>query len=249
MNYNQYYDECRAVWEEDGNKSSTEYNDYLTNVVTTNLVGDAINNMVDVYNENIPNMKSLTPEYSMIEFEGNSKLEEVTERLCSDISLILENHMGCHMKLQTIKLKRHKNVDKVTLPAFRWHSDLHADPVLNIMVYISEVDEGCGPFQYLLNGDDRGIVIDNTTHDFPDDYVEHIIKTFGLTINSFLGGPGSMCIFNNNIMHRGGIPTKNDRDVVLLQFRPTKKKPEKNLDWNYLNNSWEELMQWDKWDG
>ena len=249
MNYNQYYDECRAAWEEEGNKSSTEYNDYLTNVVVTNLEGDAINDMIDAYNENIPNMKSLTPEYSVIEVEGHPELEEISERVCSDISSVLENHMGCHMRLMQIKLKRHKNVERVTLPAFRWHSDLHEDPLLNVMVYISKVDEGSGPFQYLLNGNDRGIVIDNITHDFPDDYIEHIIETFGLKVTSLLGEPGTMCIFNNNIVHRGSIPTEQDRDVLLFQFRPVKKKPEKHLDWDYLNSSWDELMQWDKWDG
>ena len=250
MHHNDYYEECRRIWTEEGNISGYDHNDYLTNVITTKLKGDAIEDMIKLYNQNIPNMKSLTEEYSIIEVESNSELEEVSERVCEDITSVISDLMGCHMKLFQIKLKRHKNVDKVTLPAFRWHQELHPDPMLNVMVYINDVDEGSGPFEYIVNSDGRGTIINNTTHDFPDDFIDRILKDseMGLKVTRFLGKPGSMCIFNNNILHRGSIPTKKDRDVLLFQFRPTRKKTEKHLDWNYLNRSWDQLLDWSSWE-
>lgn len=245
MTHNEYYNECRKLWSEEGNVSSHEYNDYLTNVITTKLEGKAIRDMMQIYNKNIINMRSLTPEYSMIDVDTIPEVEEVSERVCMDIAEILSTIMGSHMKLMTIKLKRHKNVDNITLPAFNWHQDLHPDPVVNVMVYISDVDTKTGPFEYVTNRDGRGCLIDTTTHDFPASYVDEMIENDGCKINQFLGKPGSMCIFNNNILHRGSVPTKNHRDVLLFQFRPTPKKIEKQLDWNYLNRSWDQLLNWD----
>ena len=106
-----------------------------------------------------------------------------------------------------------------------WHFDNHPREMLKLMIYLTDVDEGHAPFEYV-----RG------TADGAPLYGSPIAPTFG---TSRLGGEqierhlrngwercrvtgprGTMILFDDNVVHRATMATAGHRDVIVFQVRP-----------------------------
>lgn len=103
------------------------------------------------------------------------------------------------------------------------------------MIYLTEVDDGCGPFEYLEGAQGKPVSISPNKigpkkwggpkwpgSRVPDkvmqDYVANGCKKIRIT-----GKPGTSTMFDNNIIHRANVAETKHRDVMALQIRPALK--------------------------
>lgn len=98
--------------------------------------------------------------------------------------------------------------------AFRWHWDNGPLNIIDVLVYLNDVNKDCGEFEYLT-----------TSKDEPDMNVyskgsggKYNVNLKNKKINKFLGKKGDYIIFQNNISHRATTPFKQDRYRFSLQM-------------------------------
>ena len=84
------------------------------------------------------------------------------------------------------------------------------------MIYLSNVDEDCGPMQYCVNGEE--IVIFEYKPPSGGMLKEDFFKMNpALAVKSLVGPPGSSFVFSNRVLHRASAPLKRERDALILQ--------------------------------
>ena len=180
---------------------------------------DAINHLISEIKKVTPSpfnpgVSSRWPNTDRIAIATNLVCEflydQVRTRLVSSISEI-------DRKL----LRHHKNPNNTySMGAMKWHSDNHSEEILNLIVYLSDVDESCGPMQYIVS--DGHVVSRNFTSPAGGKYLESqsakILNSGGI-IKNCTGASGTAFLFDNNIYHRATPPVKEHRDVLLLQIR------------------------------
>jgi hypothetical protein len=107
-----------------------------------------------------------------------------------------------------------------------WHYDNHPAEVLKLMIYLTDVDDETGPFEYCrhqktlkplkcapitpLYGDSR------VREDAVREHTASGYETCRVT-----GPQGTMILFDDNVLHRANMPSRSYRDVVVFQFRPS----------------------------
>jgi hypothetical protein len=106
-----------------------------------------------------------------------------------------------------------------------WHYDNYPREILKVMIYLTTVTAGDAPFEYLRHsttgaalpgrplspgyGDSR-IDADALARYQAQGYAPHAVT----------GPPGTMILFDNNVVHRANLAARSHRDVVVLQVRP-----------------------------
>lgn len=243
MDYNSYYNECLEIQKnlnnnfikkklsgfiEDGKISQNSFKELKTQIISN-----------ENFKEFVPGMSQI------LDAESNNNLINTLENVCEEILIKTDNIFGCYSKLQEIKILRHlkqKNTETKN-GAFNWHSDRHPDELINVLIYLNDVNEvGDGPFQY---------VIDYSTNEpYYNNNISHIvseefINTVG-EIKSIFGVGGSYFIFDNNFFHRASVPINKNRDAIILQIRPTKIKRITPIDWEYVKMKFSNQM--DNWE-
>jgi hypothetical protein len=112
----------------------------------------------------------------------------------------------------------------------RWHVDSYDHRILRIIIYLNDVDETGGPFQYISRRATKNIV--------------PVLEQFGTLPDSMVGlmnpanfrsctGPKGTVLFiaTSRIIHRGKPPTASDRTVLVFNYnskrlkRPQEGKP------------------------
>jgi hypothetical protein len=146
---------------------------------------------------------------------------------------------------------RNKPSDKPE-SSWLWHYDDCPDEFLKMVIYLNEVNETNGAFQYLENEEgDSPMAKSNRTfpgHDgspqmFPKSRIpeEEINKKIseGYKIKNLVGPMGTYCLMSPNIYHRATMPEPNStpRECLFLFIRPCL-SPRVHVDGSrfYLNN-------------
>lgn len=241
MDYNLYYKECLDV----------QYN--LTNNFTKkNLLGfieqgtlneNSFNELKFQIKSNDANFREFVPNMSQIlDIELNDNLMVALENICEEILLKTDNVFGCYSKLQEIKILKHLKQPNTDIKngAFIWHSDRHPYELINVLIYLNDVKEdGDGPFQYVLDySTNEPFYNDNISQVASEEYINSIGKT-----ESVFGSEGTYFIFDNNFFHRAAVPVNKNRDVIILQVRPTKIKRNNPIDWEYIKIKFSKQME------
>ena len=166
---------------------------------------------------------------SMVQFIPNISLRwnygEATknnlQRLYGIIIPYMEQQVyNCPIQVIDVKFLRHlKSESEYRDGAFVWHSDNHPHEILNIIIYLSDVEKDCGGMQYASH---NGEIMKQEYRHPPrnilqDKYIQSLCNDSKFKIHSVLGKKGTFFTFDNCIMHRASTPTLRDRDALLLQ--------------------------------
>jgi hypothetical protein len=106
-----------------------------------------------------------------------------------------------------------------------WHFDEHPREMLKVLIYLTNVDEGSAPFEYLCAPGRSTSVLGARTPFYGESRVrEDRIKGYlrqGLVTRKVTGPRGTMILFDDNAIHRGTLAERAHRDVLVLQIRPS----------------------------
>jgi hypothetical protein len=171
--------------------------------------------------------KSLLTDYSDIfSLQGPADLaDEIIPRLEKDL-------YGCHLFVDKIYCYRNHYYPERS-SSWLWHWDNNPQEVVKIMIYLTDVDDSMGPFEYMMNPD-GSIPIKKTTRTGYNNWkkppnnsritereIDKLIKSGGKPVR-VTGQAGTVTIFNNNVWHRANIPVNGKyRDIITLRVRPT----------------------------
>lgn len=131
---------------------------------------------------------------------------------------LAEAYLGDHCFYLGATVKR-EPADGVSRGTRQWHIDREDERMLRIIIYLSDVDAGCGPFEYVeaplsaqaaaRHGYKSGLVSDARMESLVD-------RT---EWNAFTGKSGDAIIFDGcNIFHRAQPPTTTDRLALTLSW-------------------------------
>jgi hypothetical protein len=234
MNTNEYYKQCVK-----------DVKNLKGILAKGNLSNDVINALNYELRKQSNNYRSFISGLSEI-IDINDDLKPIIENVCIEMMPVVDEVFGCDSKIQEIKILRHLKHDNVGLQegAFMWHSDRHVNELINVMVYLNDVDKvEHGPFQYIEK--DGDVYYNNS---IPKNIPHNQAINYGY-VKSILGKEGSFFVFDNNFLHRASVPTEKNRDVIIFQVRPTRKKQISFIDMNYINLPFTtQMSNWDRYE-
>jgi hypothetical protein len=157
-------------------------------------------------------------------WEISSQTQHRLDRLCDvllpEISKRYYNNET--VKIIDTKFLRHLKDTGDSGGAFNWHADNHPPDVLNIMVYLSDVDEDGGGMEWIEVDDDvqfrpftnppGGKVLENE--------VSKLKSLSKFKTKKMTGNIGTTFVFDNCILHRATKVCGRDRDALILQVEP-----------------------------
>lgn len=105
-----------------------------------------------------------------------------------------------------------------------WHFDNHPREMLKVMVYLTDVDAGAAPFEYLEDASGRPVYGAPLAPAFGNSRVpESTIRAHldrGGACRRVTGPRGTIILFDDNVIHRATLAATAHRDVLVLQLRP-----------------------------
>lgn len=170
-----------------------------------------------------------------------------------------EKVFGSYVYCDNIKIYKTPKGAQRNESSWLWHIDNNPKEQVKIMLYLSDVNSNSGPLQYIQ--DPLGSAVKATTRrvDYtnwctskgmhstkycswhssrvPMSAIE-AMKNFGCKQVSICGKIGTATLFDNNIVHRGALPTGEDRLAMTLQFRPSKEAKRSLVDPKYTGDGW-----------
>ncbi|TAJ99296.1 hypothetical protein EPO44_10615, partial [bacterium] len=115
-----------------------------------------------------------------------------------------------------------------------WHYDNHPNEILKVMVYLTDVSDRSGPFEYFrLVTNHYPLFISPKPLLGYSRISPKIIERYlldGYEASKVTGPVGTVVVFDNNVLHRATIPKGGYRDVVVLQVRPAAFRPAQYVD-------------------
>ena len=126
-----------------------------------------------------------------------------------------------------------------------WHYDNYPVEIHKVIIYLTDVNEDSGPFEYLLDRENKPIIV-QPSRTGEDNWnkpkwkgsrvPEKIMKRYrekGSRIKTITGKIGNMIVFDNNCIHRAKKANKQHRDVISFQIKPYQRplKPFISHDW------------------
>jgi hypothetical protein len=174
-----------------------------------------------------------------------------------------EKVFGCHVTCDNIKMYKTPETNANEASSWLWHLDNNPIEQVKVMIYINDVNKESGAFRYLGQSDKSGIKVlpsrRDYTHWFEGDIskenfealdtkwngtrlsnqlINDWINNKGCQIVDVEGPAGTALLFDNNIIHKGTIPTKGYRLAMTLQFKPIHYKPKNAFTKEYVGNGW-----------
>jgi hypothetical protein len=178
--------------------------------------------------------------------------EESLVKLGNYIVPTLEkNIFGSHVHVDNIKIYRNIITNKPDTSSWLWHFDNSPKEQIKILIYLTDVDSGCGEFTFLHNGS-AGVKVPTSriswnewkdpwnspppfysaspakttwygTDRIPNKVVQELLNS-GYQKREATGKAGTLFIFDNNIIHKASTAKNKHRDVIVFQFKPSMEK-------------------------
>lgn len=150
------------------------------------------------------------------------------------IPQIEQNIYGSYALINQINIIRTRPAITIPVSSWIWHYDDNPEVSFKILIYLTEVDEKTGAFEYLVHQESqKGLKISSSKLGFnqkttqqwaksriPDEEIERLKKHEGFIERKVTGPPGTLILFDNNCIHRATVPDNRYRDVVIFNFRP-----------------------------
>ncbi len=136
---------------------------------------------------------------------------------------IIENYVGLPVAYHGAYFRR-DIVNKVQIKSRLWHIDPEDRKVLKIIIYLNDIDDNIGPFEYIPQCFTSKLTSSlKYTHGYVQDKTmekvispSHFKSCTGIAGTVFLAATGS-------IFHRGKVPLSSDRYTIFFDY--TSRKP------------------------
>jgi hypothetical protein len=106
--------------------------------------------------------------------------------------------------------------------SMRWHRDYNDQHLVKVFVYLGDVDEGTGPFEYVLGSAREGPYADewpwqplSELYPSQDEFQRRIPES---AVRTLTGPEGSMIFCNTSGFHRGGYVTEKPRNLWVFHY-------------------------------
>lgn len=253
MNYPEYYKKCRQKYAADGN-ATNDNTIYETNLLRFGKedkgrnLGQSYFNMIDLLAEEV-DRRFNSPEEHVFSPPGVNTDTEVMRRLKNPFTLphledineivasVLEKqYANCYLHTDKVYVYRNIVTENKPHSSWLWHYDNHPTEITKVMIYLTDVTESTGPFEYLLDRKSRPVMIPPsrtgpkhwTTPKWSGSRVpEAVMKDYiaaGCKAVKAVGNKGTTLVFDNNTLHKANVAKSSHRDVLVYQLKPLDRK-------------------------
>jgi len=167
---------------------------------------------------------------------------------------------GCYIHCDNIKIYKTPKQSTPPKSSWVWHFDNNPREQIKVMIYFNDVKKDSGSFRY-LEKDNGGVKITSSQQDYKywyngkrhkfealgihwtgqrnlENVVSNLIKAKNCKIVDVVGKAGTAILFDNNILHKGTIPSQGFRYAATLQLKPIHLCPEKIFNKKITGNGW-----------
>ena len=167
------------------------------------------------------------PGYRFLKREKVKDFEsEIKHILDSKIDFFLKKYFKSNYKifwvniLQMTPVKNHDDDESLL-----WHYDDNPIGILKIFIYCSNQDKDTGAFTFIELEKSEKIKCDGFFTYTTEDRIKNqniFFKNIDNTdINIAAGDEGSILVFQNNIVHKGNLPLRDKRNLIVLEVMPS----------------------------
>ena len=165
-----------------------------------------------------------------IKFQGLEDLCEIV------IPQLEQKFYHCYLHADKVYFYRSVVTKNKEISSYLPHVDNHPIQLSKVMIYLTDVAEDTGPFQYLVDPNDKPVFINPSrtgidhwgSHKWPGSRVpSKVLDEYyknGYKWKKVIGKKGTMILFTENHIHKATVSEKSHRDVFILQVRPIKFK-------------------------
>tara|TARA_A100001015_G_C14907107_1_gene678810 strand:- start:517 stop:1212 length:696 start_codon:yes stop_codon:yes gene_type:complete len=216
----EYYNKCIGKYDKLYNTNTSINN----NLIKLHYLNEMSENQE--YNFEIQNIVNFIKSCKTKHFiPGVSEIYETDQlKLNGLIKIILpyfEKIYNSYLKIIDVKILKHLSGIHSKKGAFMWHYDNHPKLVINVIIYLNDVNNNEGGFEYITIN--NTVVKFNFSQPAGNRNMEHFISTNYKKINfhQVLGKIGTLFYFDNNIVHRAGPNINKERTALILQLYPS----------------------------
>jgi len=170
------------------------------------------------------------PGYRFLKREKVKDFEpEIKHILESKIDFFLKKYFKSNYKifwvniLQMTPVKNHDDDESLL-----WHYDDNPTGILKIFIYCSNQDKDTGAFTFIELEKSEKIKCEGFFTYTTEDRIKNqniFFKNIDNTdINIAAGDEGSILVFQNNIVHKGNLPLRDKRNLIVLEVMPSLSK-------------------------
>ena len=244
LTYKEYYDVCRKAYSDNTEeidifKSVDLKVNYMSLPKNYNTLIEKISKAIS---HNIDTKSNIKEEDLCIKVNFNKSIPEISY-LGNLFAKEIENKIYKSFALvDYVHIYRSINTKSAENSSWLWHTDNSVNEQLKVMIYLTDVNEDCGPFTSFVNKNMKPLKIKTSKISpkemgipkfpgsrVPDNFIKDNMKK-GYGKYNILGKKGTTILFDQNMIHRATIPKKgNYRDVIIFNFRPFHKNLEDKM--------------------
>jgi hypothetical protein len=196
------------------NNITIYYDNFIENLNEYENCIDDINNLLKNCNKR-PFVKNISEIYNVdINNYYINKLKNFI------IPYFETNIYNCYVDIIDFKVLKYLKGNHDNISVFNWHIDNHPDLILNIIIYLNEVNENGGQFQYLVNENNNECIKYNYSSPPGNKSMNNLLSKNIYKINNITGNKGKIFYFNNNIVHRACNIVNIERNSIIFQIAP-----------------------------
>ena len=218
-----YYKDCINNYDLSHNYNTPIQNNSIKLEVIKKYENDKeYNTIIDNINKKLTSTKKREFISKISEIYELDMSDIIMERLLKKIIPYFEKIYNSHLKVVDLKILKHfKGGHKKG--AFLWHFDNHPRSIINIIIYLNDVTENSGGFEYIKMN--NKIVKKMFCPPAGNKNMEGFVNNNNLIeIKQMLGKKGTIFYFDNNIVHRAGASLTHNREAILIQVYPSLNK-------------------------
>lgn len=217
-----------------------------------------IDKFYDKYKKLIVNPLEIRNDNLFIGIENIYHFEEIEDIAQILIPQLEDKLFSSYLHLMRVYMYRNKITNNPESSSWLWHWDNHPEEIIKIIIYLTDVTEENGAFEYLRDKNTKEPLKMNTNRLGPNKWGNKNHPTYRgcrisyPQINEFInngyetvkvtGKKGTIIIFDNNIVHKANRCKTSYRDILTLQVRPRMDKLTQYLSEEYTG-SWDHCAQ------
>lgn len=160
------------------------------------------------------------------------------EELCEAVLPEIERKVyGAYLIVDKVYIYRNLPSQAAERVSWSWHYDNHPVQVKKIMVYLTDVSEDTGPFEFFRSLETReGLSMPPRPLSGYSRISSGQIRRWlaeGFEPHKVTGARGTLLFFDENVVHKANVARRGFRDVVVFQIRPATFRPEA-----YISPEW-----------
>jgi len=179
------------------------------------IVIDGTAALPEVINREVITIQLLDP----LSLDG---LPDLCEPLLDEIE---RTHYASFTLVDKVYVYRSPISEQTPRASWLWHYDNHPREMIKVMIYLTDVDEGTAPFEFLRERGSQRPAVGAPLAPLhwhsrvPPDQVDRYLAG-GYETHLATGPRGTVVVFDDNVIHRGTLAQTGHRDVLVLQLRP-----------------------------